>query len=101
MKRNRKAEKGFTLVELLVVIAIIGLLAALLLPALSLAKARARSTTCKNHLRQMGIALQMYVHDHENKYPYWENPSHDPSLDDAIGSANTGYWWAKLIPYYP
>jgi prepilin-type N-terminal cleavage/methylation domain-containing protein/prepilin-type processing-associated H-X9-DG protein len=100
MRRNRSVRKGFTLLELLVVIAIVCMLAALLLPALSMAKAHAYSTTCKNHLRQMGAALQMYVHDHENKYPYNCNPG-DPSLDDAIGPANTRYWWAKLLPYYP
>jgi len=83
-----------------VVIAVIGILAALLLPALSWAKAQSRSTTCKNHLRQMGMALQMYVHEHENKYPYCANPS-DHSLDDSVGPANTRYWWAKLWPYYP
>ena len=55
--------ESFTLIELLLVIAVIGVLAALLLPAASLAKAQARSTTCKNHLRQMGMALQMYVAD--------------------------------------
>jgi prepilin-type N-terminal cleavage/methylation domain-containing protein/prepilin-type processing-associated H-X9-DG protein len=101
MRKNHCFKKGFTLAELLVVIVIIGILAALLLPALSYAKAHARSTACKNHLRQMGLALQSYANDHENKYPYWENPSDDPTLDAAIGSANTRYWWAKLIPYYP
>jgi prepilin-type N-terminal cleavage/methylation domain-containing protein len=54
---------GFTLVELLAAIAIIGVLAALLLPALSRAKAQAQSTACKNHLRQIGLALAMYVSD--------------------------------------
>lgn len=92
--------KAFTLLELLVVFAIISILAALLLPGLSMAKAYARSTSCKSHLRQMGAALQMYVQDHEQRYPYGVNP-YDPSLDPVVGAANTRYWWAKLQPYYP
>ena len=66
---------GFTLIELLVVIAIIGILAALLLPVLSRTKAQAHSIVCKNHLRQMGLALQMYVQDHQDKYPFAFSPA--------------------------
>ena len=98
--KNAAAPNAFTLAELLVAIAIIAVLAALLLPALAMAKSQARSTTCKNHLHQMGLALQMYVNDHENKYPSYVNPS-DPSLDSVIGPLNTRYWWAKLLPYDP
>jgi prepilin-type N-terminal cleavage/methylation domain-containing protein/prepilin-type processing-associated H-X9-DG protein len=91
---------AFTLAELLVVIAIIGVLAALLLPALSMGKSQALSTTCSNHLRQMGLALQMYVNESGNKYPYY-NGLADHSLDAAVGPQNTSRWWAKLSPYYP
>lgn len=58
------ARGGFTLVELLVVIAIIALLAALLLPALARAKARAHRTVCLNNLKQMGFSSQMYADDY-------------------------------------
>jgi prepilin-type N-terminal cleavage/methylation domain-containing protein/prepilin-type processing-associated H-X9-DG protein len=94
------AARAFTLVELLIVLAIIAILAALLMPALSRSKSQAHSTTCKNRLHQMGLALQMYVNDHDSRYPYYVNP-YDPSLDGVIGGANTRYWRAKLIPYYP
>ena len=97
---GNSSRSAFTLLELLVVIAIIAILAALLLPALSAAKAHARSTACKNHLRQMGLGLQMYVYANQSKYPPEVNP-YDPALDAEIGPPNTRYWWAKLLPYYP
>jgi prepilin-type N-terminal cleavage/methylation domain-containing protein/prepilin-type processing-associated H-X9-DG protein len=65
---SRGLREGFTLIELLVVIAIIGILAALLLPALARGKDAAKSAACKSNLRQLGLALSMYVHDYE-KYP--------------------------------
>ena len=62
-------KRGFTLVELLVVIAIIGLLVAMLLPALAAAREAARNATCKNNLRQFGIALQAFADkDPQNRY---------------------------------
>ncbi|HMO87103.1 MAG TPA: DUF1559 domain-containing protein, partial [Lacipirellulaceae bacterium] len=67
-RRVASAKLGFTLVELLVVIAIIGVLVALLLPAIQAAREAASRSTCMNHLRQIGLAQQMY-HDSHQVFP--------------------------------
>ena len=65
----RSEVKVFTIVELLVVVSIISLLAALLLPALNLARQKAKDTSCKNNLRQIGLSLQLYQSDYDGRFP--------------------------------
>lgn len=66
---QRNSAVAFSLVELLVTIAIIGILAALILPALSQAKESGRSTSCQGNLHQIGVALQIYVEESKNHMP--------------------------------
>jgi len=79
----------FTLVELLVVLAVIALLAALLLPAINKTKAAARGTACLNNLRQVGLALQMYVHENNNRLPVMYDAAPSTNSPDATGSVAT------------
>ena len=95
MRIHRHSAKAFTLIELLVAIGIVVILAALLMSPVLNAKASARSTVCKNNLRQMGLALQSYVQDH-SRYPYLRSLPEPGDTDP-----NSRWWWAKFMPYYP
>jgi prepilin-type N-terminal cleavage/methylation domain-containing protein/prepilin-type processing-associated H-X9-DG protein len=71
-KNSRPKLLGFTLIELLVVIAIIGVLVSMLMPALARAKSKGKDTACLNNLRQLGIALMLYVDENNATLPLAE-----------------------------
>ena len=90
---NRPAARGFTLIELLVVIAIIAILASILFPVFSRARAKARQTSCLSNLKQLGLAELMYNQDNDEQFTI-ATPTWTPA------PADQGITWDQaLIPY--
>ena len=101
---NSRPVVGFTLIELLVVIAIIAILAAMLLPALSRAKQKARRANCLSNLRQWGVALHVYTVDNLDGIPrdgMGHNGSYAPGdvwNGEQTGTADDPHAWFNLLP---
>jgi prepilin-type N-terminal cleavage/methylation domain-containing protein/prepilin-type processing-associated H-X9-DG protein len=102
MRQSRRMSGAFTLIELLVVIAIIGILAGMLLPSLSKARARATLAQCASNLRQWGLAATMYFDDADGYIP---NDEYDaagndmPLWTDLTNVKSASCWYIVLPPY--
>ena len=101
-----KNKRGFTLIELLVVIAIIALLLSILMPALGKVKERAKQTVCKTNLRGIGLAVQLYLNDFDNRTPEdmgnyygWINPATNQTWEPTDAGFNQSYWGLAFNEY--
>ena len=115
-KGPRLLGHAFTLIELLVVVAIIAILAAMLLPALSAAREKARRSSCMSQLKQTAMAIESYCTDYSQYYPAWpgagfrdrdvdykqeggvyKDPRHDFAIYTHMNMSTTGYYWKYVF----
>lgn len=103
---HKPSRRGFTLIELLVVVAIISILAAILFPVMSSTREKARQTACLSNMKQIGLGIEMYIQDHDERLFY-----RAASSVARVGSTRSGViitnataydqqqWWNLLLPY--
>jgi prepilin-type N-terminal cleavage/methylation domain-containing protein/prepilin-type processing-associated H-X9-DG protein len=94
--RHRNRQRAFTLIELLVVIAVIAILTSILFPVFARAREQARKSACLSNLKQVGLAVMLYVQDYDESYPMAYSPV--PSSDPMPGTS-ASYWFNVLQPY--
>ena len=93
LRRTRCYTAAFTLIELLVVVTIIAILASLLLPALAKAKTSGKKAVCSSNMKQMGVAVLLYVSDSESMFPIYSNSNRPTTHNSLYQNVRHYIWW--------